>query len=160
MKEIKSSIFESSGPFLVGLISTLEGIRIIIRSDQQSAYQALGPGGYILLVGLGLMIFSLGYGYRMLVRKVRTIAKKTDINHGLTREMQKIIFATVVYIILIDIIGFAWATGCFFLMIFRILGLPWLNNVILTLVFSIPLYVIFAHWLSIPFPRGIFDPYF
>ena len=147
--------------FLVlGLISAIDGIRIIKSSDTQSVYQALGPGGYIIIVGLALMGCSLLYIFFLLNRNASAVVDRSAANREQKSLMLKLILAMAIYIISIDLIGFAWATFCFFLIIFKSMQVSWQKTVIMSIIFTIPLRVIFLDWLSISFPKGFFDLYF
>jgi hypothetical protein len=98
MNKSKSSLFEPFASLLLGLTSVIEGIRLIINSDQQNVYQALGPGGYILLVGLALMICSLVYAYFSWVRNPSTVVNKPVANRGQKSQIFKVILAMILYI--------------------------------------------------------------
>jgi len=146
--------------FVLGLISAVDGIRIIMNSDSQSVYQALGPGGYIIIVGLALMGCSLLYIFFLLNRNAPAVVGGSTVNREQKMLMLKLILAMAVYIISIDLIGFSWATFGFFIIIFKILRVSWQKTVLMSIIFTIPLRFIFWDWLSMSFPKGLFDLYF
>ena len=69
--------------------------------------------------------------------------------------MVGMIIVLAVYIFLIDIIGYLFATMVFFFMIFRIAGFrSWLIIGGLSIGISVSFYLVFVYWLGMIFPLG------
>jgi len=66
------------------------------------------------------------------------------------------IIVLAVYIFLIDIVGYPFATILFLFMIFRIAGYrSWLIIGGLSIGISVSFYLVFVYWLGMTFPSGI-----
>jgi putative tricarboxylic transport membrane protein len=138
-----------------GLVAMVEGLRLILRKDPYVLYDPLGPGLYVLLLGLGLMAVSVVHfvaNHRKFPGKGRVTASK---------KMRGQLFSSIgilaLYILLVYFVGYLVATLTFFLLELKVSGVKsWLTNIILTLVLTIIYYVIFVKFCGMVFPKGIF----
>jgi putative tricarboxylic transport membrane protein len=137
-----------------GLVAMIEGLRLIIYKDPYVLYDPLGPGVYILVLSLGLLVAGIVHfisNYRKLPSKVKVAADK---------EMRIQLFSSmgilVAYILLVEFIGYFVATLTFFFLELRVAGVKsWRTNIILTLILSVVYYVIFVKFCDMVFPEGI-----
>ena len=61
------------------------------------------------------------------------------------------------YAVMIQFLGYLVATPIFFLLMFRVVGIgSWRKNMMLTVILSTAYYLVFVHYCSVIFPRGIF----
>jgi hypothetical protein len=137
-----------------GLISTAEGFRLIIDKDPYALYDSLGPGSYILVLGISLII--LGIVHIMINYRKLPKMESVEIGKGMRIQMLSTVIVLAIYTYLIGIVGYLIATLIFFLSEFRILGIKsWRNNLILTLIFTVTYYAVFIEFCGMVFPRGI-----
>jgi putative tricarboxylic transport membrane protein len=148
---------------IVGLLSVVEGLRLHFKGSIQ-LYDILGPGLYN--VGIGSIIIIAGLIYFISQQKeVRHIEKQSagkdlKVNREYQKMMISVIFAMVVYIFLMDLIGYLLASVVFFLLINRIVGFrSWLTNLGVTILMTASSYIIFVTCLGMIFPRGILIPF-
>lgn len=136
------------------LIGIWEGFKLTIHKDPYTLYDPVGPGPYIMVISLGLTIvgfFNLILDYRKPARKKEAISKEMRI------KMFTTIAVCAIYIFLISILGYLFATILFFFLQFKIEKIKsWRFNLILTIVISLVFYLLFVEYLSVIFPRGIF----
>jgi magnesium-transporting ATPase (P-type) len=154
MRYRKTHLLETVLLLLMGGISALEGVRLIIRKDPQTAHDVLGPGGYIILVGLGLI--GVGMSHFLVNGRKEGNKKETVVNKEMRKQLLGIILTLFLYIFFIDILGYLCASILFFCMILWVLGFRSLRfNLILSFSISIPLYIIFVRWLNMALPGGL-----
>jgi hypothetical protein len=144
---------------VIGLISLVEGLRLISRIDLHAITDVLGPGYYIFSLGLILMVTGIAYfatRYRNIFK-----TKKDGLNSEVgIQKINKVVFymiaVFIIYIILIDIFGYVVPTFFFFLLEFKLAGVKsWKINVILTLLVTSVFYLIFIQYCRIVFPHGL-----
>ncbi len=144
------------GLILVGisLVSVAESLRLIYYKDPQMMMDWLGPGYYLLLMSIGMLVTGVIHIYHHL-RKGQTIAKEKTSKEMTIRLITSFV-ACAIYLILIDIIGYAIATFVFFILMFRIVGIrSWPYNLVLSAFLSVAYYFVFVKFCSMVFPRGI-----
>jgi putative tricarboxylic transport membrane protein len=140
---------------VLALVAMIEGLRLILNKDPLVLYDPLGPGFYILVLGLGLMVLSVVHfvaNHQRSPGKGRVAASK---------EMRVKLFGAIgilaLYILLVHFVGYLVATAVFFFLELKVSGVKsWRNNVILTLMFTIVYYVVFVKFCGMLFPKGIF----
>jgi amino acid transporter len=146
----------------IGLISLVEGLRLISRIDPHAITDVLGPGYYVFSLGMILIVTGIAY----ILTSYRNIFKMK--RNGLNREMEiqkinKAVFYMIVvfliYIILIDMFGYLGPSFFFFLLEFKLAGVKsWKSNVLLTLVVTGVFYFVFVQYCRIVFPHGVLLP--
>jgi hypothetical protein len=138
---------------VVGLLSIAEGIRLVVGEKIQ-LYDVLGPGFYN--AGIGLILTILGILYFISQRGKNLNEKKKGTSREYRVKMLSMIVIMAVYIALIDLVGYFFASIPFFLMINKVAGLrSWLTVVIVSLAMTISFYIIFVTWMGTVFPRGV-----
>ena len=142
--------------FLVmGLIGIAEGVLMIKGQDPRIYHDLLGPGRYLIIVSIALIIS--GGIYTIHHRKSLAEGKLWEGKETL-RAVQ-VIAILAISLLLIEIIGYFGATLIFYLLVLRVLGIrSWLQNIILTVVFSIIFYILFVWGCGMVFPPGILFP--
>ena len=139
---------------VIGIVSFIEGLRLILYKDPVILYDALGPGDYILILGLvliGVAVVHVIVNYRKpIMGKVQTVSKE------MRTRMISIVVVIMIYTFLIDIVGYLGATIFFFLTEFRVIGIKsWRLNIILSIVLTGVYYIVFVQYGDMVFPRGI-----
>ncbi len=138
---------------IMGFGSMVEGIRLNAMERVQ-LLDVLGPGRYNVVLGLVLVILALIYIISHLRKNLDK--KESMIKHGMKTKMFSMIIVLAVYIFLMDIVGYPFATVLFLLMVFRIAGYrSWLAIGGFSISLSISSYLIFVYWLQMVFPKGI-----
>ena len=144
------------GLVLVGmsLVSLAESTRLLFYTDPIQLVDWLGPGKYLFLVSMGLLASGISYICNHL-RDERGRAEE-----GISKEKRiRLIGAfvsAVIYIILVDVLGYGMATFIFFVLIFKVVGIEsWPFNILLSIVFGSAFYFVFVRAFNVVFPRGI-----
>jgi len=149
-------LIEGSLLLLFSLAGLAEGLRLVIYKDPYTLYDPLGPGFYIILVGIGLM--TLG-AFHLVVNYRKPPIKKEEgpVDRKMKIRMASTVAACAIYILLIPFVGYLPATLLFFFLELRIQGIrSWPFVILLSLVLSALYYFVFVQCCSMVFPRGIF----
>ncbi len=138
----------------MSLVSLAESIRVIIYKNPQVLYDLLGPGYYLLFLSIGLFVTGVVYIYYHSKAHESTATEKAP------REMKIRLIASflvcAIYVILIDVVGYAVGTFVFFALMFRIVEIrSWPLNLLLSLSLTTVCYFIFVKYCSVVFPHGI-----
>ena len=142
--------------FLVVSIATMaEGLRLVLYKNPKTLHDVLGPGYYILVLGIGMMATGVVYvigNYKRLPG-----FEKAAVPTGKRMRMMSLVAVCAIYIFLIGIAGYLVATLVFFLLAFRAAGIKsWPFNFALTLILTAAYYLVFVQYCEMIFPRGIF----
>jgi len=138
---------------VISLVSLAESLRLISYEDPQMVTDLLGPGYYLLLMSIGMLITGIVHIYHH--RKERSVVKEKSSKEMRIRLMGSFV-ACVIYLILINTIGYSTATFVFFILMFRIVGIrSWPYNFVLSALLSVVFYFVFVKFCNMVFPRGI-----
>jgi putative tricarboxylic transport membrane protein len=141
---------------IIGLIGLYEGIRLTRARDLTAVQDSLGPAGYIIMIGLALIIAGATHiviNYKKDIDNRKVIVSKEE---KITLRMVITIYVSlVVYCLLINFIGYLFSSLIFFLMMFQIFGFKWFVNAILSVVLSLTFYLLFEYLLTMSFPKGM-----
>jgi hypothetical protein len=153
---MKKIVFiEGASLLLLSLIGVAEGVRLIIQKDPQRIQEALGPGFYVLFASLALMIVGVAHllvNYRSppSVKKAAVGSKSEG-----RATMIGMIIVLVLYLFLIQAVGYLLASIVFFFMEFRMVGIKsWRKDITLTLIFTAVYYVVFIKYCDMSFPQA------
>ncbi len=137
----------------ISLVSLAESIRLVIYRDPQMMVDWLGPGYYLLVMSIGMLVTGVIHIYHH--RKEQSIAKEETSKEMRVRLIGSFV-ACALYLILINVIGYLIATIIFFILMFRIVGIKsWAYNIVLSIVVSVAYYVVFVKGCDMIFPEGI-----
>lgn len=147
-------------PIGIGLVSIIEGIRLTTVEKIQP--DPLGPEFYNLGIGSLLIILGLMYFISQL-RKVPKRGRKEGEKDLAGKEykgykimMISMIGAMVIYILLINLLGYLFSSVVFFFLLNRVAGFrSWFNNLTATIIMTISYYIIFVKWMGMVFPQGV-----
>lgn len=136
---------------------------------------APGPGFLPLVVGIAsaaiATIILINSYIEMNRRKIKDINKAKEETHAevkksadtSTEENENkakiILFAigVIIYISVLETLGYLISTFCLMLYLLQVMRVEgWWRSVILSVVCSVVAYVVFAVWLKVPLPKGIF----
>lgn len=140
--------------FLIGVGGIAEGYRLVVFKDPQTLYDVLGPGYYIVVVSLAMVATAIAH-LAIHLKDPETTAGKVD-----KKERMRLFYmigSLVLYLILLNFLGYFLSTFIFFLLEFWLLGFKWKTNIILTFVVTIIYYLVFIEYCSMVFPRGIVE---
>ncbi len=138
---------------VISLVVMTEGFRLITHKVPHILYDRIGPGYYIFILGIALMVTLVFYfipNYRKSLSQ-----KKVAVNNKMGTRAMSIFGVFTSYIFLVHIVGYLASTIFFFLLEFRICGVKsWRMNVILTFALTIAYYIIFVKYCDMIFPKG------
>jgi hypothetical protein len=144
---------------IVGVFSISEGIRLVLAAKLHN-YDVLGPGYYN--VGLGSLVIIAGLIYFLSERKEafriegKTAVKVSTGKNEYTKMMIGMIVVMIVYLFLMYLTGYLFASLVFFFLINRIAGFrSWLTNLGVTVLMTASFYLVFVTWMGMIFPRGM-----
>lgn len=144
--------------FVISLFGTVEGFRLNI-SSHQTLTSMMGPGTYILVLSLGIMITSIAHFF-VNYKKDTSLEKvplKKEMGIPKSRIVVYMVGAFAIYLLLISLFGYLVPTIIFFLVEFRLAGVKsWVKNIVLTLILTATFYFVFLQYCQMIFPRGIF----
>lgn len=139
----------------IGLGCVVEGVRIINVQDPNVVSDVLGPGPYVIVLG---MLLTFGAAAHLLTAAP---AAKGQSSHDTsdTSDVKVLLSIAVLagYIILIDILGYALATLLFFFLYLRVLGCAAIaTSAVLAAGAAVSFYLLFIELGGMSFPRGLF----
>ena len=144
---------------IVGALSVGDGVRLILKQDLHTQ-DVLGPGFYsvglgAILVIVGFIHFFAGRGKAANVKNKPLVTQSAE-EKAFKKMMISMVVVMIAYIVLMDFVGYLFASVIFFLLINRIVGFrSWLSNLGVTALMTAAFYLIFVSWLGIVFPRGL-----
>jgi putative tricarboxylic transport membrane protein len=154
MPKIPLIIVETIVLFAMSLTGIVQGVYLIRTPDPYALYDKVGPGGSLILISSLLIITLIVHLIRH--RKDLSEEKREPTKEGTTRRLVRASVTIAIFIVLIDIIGFLPASMIFFFLILRFLGIQsWLRNAVLSIVFSLSIYLIFVQALNMELPGGL-----
>jgi hypothetical protein len=150
-----SVLIEGSLVLAVGLVGSIEGLRLVMNKDPHLLYDMLGPGYFVLVFSLALMAMGVIY---IAVHCTNSPRREiVVISREMRLKMINIAIVCAFYVFLISIVGYPLATFAFFLLQFRVVGIKSLkSNILLSFIVSGAYYIIFVQCFGMFFPRGIF----
>ncbi len=146
------------GVFLIAIsiFSITESVRLMLSRDPTILYDTLGPGSYLLFVSIGLLISSLMYISKHLIKEGPEVAERAETTGRMRLRVITSFIAYLVYVVLMDISGYSTATLVFFILMFRIVDIKsWTHNIILSASLTLAFYVIFVKYCNMAFPKGL-----
>lgn len=138
----------------LSLAGIAEGLRLVIYKDPYTLYDPMGPGLYIIALGIGLMALSVVH--LVLHYRKPPAMEMVPVDRKMKIRMMSTVVVCTIYVLLINLIGYLLATILFFFLEFRVQGIrSWPLVIVLSLVLSAFYYLIFVQYCSVVFPRGI-----
>jgi hypothetical protein len=149
----KRGLVEGGVFLVVGLVGMTDAVRLIVYKNPRSIEDLTGPGRYLFVISCLITVVAVLY----LISQYR---ERPPLALAANKESRSKAISTVLvlalYIALIDIVGYAWSTPIFFVLILRVFGVKsWVSTAVLSLTMSIAYYVIFVRLFEMPFPRGL-----
>jgi putative tricarboxylic transport membrane protein len=149
-----------------GLVWVILGIALCIGSIKLKLgnFQTPGPGFLPFLSGASLGIFGLILTFSTTFVRFRNGKEAKNEKSLVNWDWKKFInpllamLILLVYILLLDPLGFLLTTFVFLLLLFK-LSEPkkWLRPLILSVTTAILSYLVFSVWLQCQFPRGLIN---
>jgi putative tricarboxylic transport membrane protein len=139
---------------IIGLTALRESILLILNKDPKKLYDPMGPGLYVLLLSIAILITSIISLF--VKRKKAVIMEKAKLKKRMLKRVISMIVVLILYIYLINIVGYIAATMLFLVLEFSIVNVKfWPNSIILSLIITSGYYYIFVHYCEIVFPKGL-----
>src|ERR1700741_3667136 len=119
----RTAVIEGLLVLVLSLVGLGVGFRLFLGVDPHAVPDKLGPGYYIVLVSLALVVTSATYLVTNYRKEEVGAVVEAVVNKELRWRVIYMVLAMVLYIVLLDIVGYAISTAVFFLMQFRIVGI-------------------------------------
>jgi hypothetical protein len=154
-----STLIEGIIFLVMGLIGVIEGVRVIRRIDPDSIRDVLGPGYYVII--LGIILMAVGLVHIVHNWRLQGFPKARSGDAGSTRMSNPtplyMIAVFAVYAVFINLFGFLIASLVFFFLEFRIAGVRSIKkDFSLAVGVTAAFYVIFVQYCNLVFPVGLF----
>jgi len=135
-----------------GLVGLADGLRLVIFKNPASVEDITGPGRYLVAVSLLLTIVGVLY-----LAMMRGNDEPAPSDREETRSVVWTVVVLGLYVLLIDLIGYFWATQIFFLLILQVVGLRLsLRMVLIGAAMGMGFYMVFIRLFGMSLPRGFF----
>jgi len=144
---------------IISLGSIVEGVRLVISRDPRLVSDILGPGPYIICLGVVLLVATAIY---ILRHNGKEYPQHVSAHSG--RRWRKVfngkqvpaIMALAMYLILIQISGYLISTTLFYVVAFRLFGVKsWVVSTVTAVVVAVVCNVVFIYYAAMVFPRGL-----
>ncbi len=147
----KTVVIESMLFVVIGAVGMVEGLRL--SKQHVDLYRMLGPGVYIFVLSLSLVILG---AVHLIVNSRRSLGVESVPASSTERmRMIGIVVLLCANIFLIELVGYLLASIVFFFALFRILDVKsWRINIVLSLSLAAVYYAIFVRYFSVIFPEG------
>jgi putative tricarboxylic transport membrane protein len=150
-----------AGPRLAGLALLAGSVAVLIAVTAipgRGGYEASGPRFVPLIVALGLVVLSVLFLARTFVRPDTELAERSvaedDATHWTTPAL--LVAALVVYVELLEPVGYPIATLVLFVAVAWLLGSRALvRDVLIGLALGFGLYTAFTQYLGVGLPGGL-----
>lgn len=146
--------------FLTGLVLLTLTDRIIRVSTSRAAAEQLGPKFWPIIILIGIVALS-AYIIFTILRRIKNSEWNTEEENATLEQFDDkrlvtLITLTVIYVYLLQYIGFLSTTPVFMILVSWLIGIRviWKNLTFSLLLTSIFIYV-FGNFLYVPLPRGI-----
>ena len=155
----RTVLFEALILWGIGIVSSIEALRLIYVKIPGVLYDKLGPGYFILMIGVALTVTGTCHFFSGQQKGNSGNKAKTD-GEAVILVVNTIV-ASAGYIFLINIFGYALSTFLFFIAQLWIFGVRlWKTNIVLALIFTTAYFLIFVEFCTLIFPRGYLIPLF
>lgn len=139
---------------IVAFAAMFEGLRLVLQPRAPGViYDSLGPGGYLFLLSLGLLITGAAH---LIAQFRKTVpAERVRAVRGTRMQLWGMMAALAIYIALIDRVGYAPASIVFFVVTFRMVGIrSWSFNMAMSLGLAAIYHIVFVEFCNLVFPQG------
>jgi putative tricarboxylic transport membrane protein len=121
-------------------------------------HDVIGPDRYLGAISVGLLICGALNLVSSLKRPGRPEIRRGEEGGSQVTLVIVVSFVLVIYTLLIQILGYLFATSIFFPVIYYLFGLrPWLKSVVIGLSTAVIFYAIFEYFAEIPLPKGLLE---
>lgn len=135
-----------------GIITMLEGWRIASAHRGASDLGIVGPDRYLVALGAVILIVALG---SQLVSSAAPAHDATVARADVPFKPFLLLGCTVVYAILLYLVGFVISTLVFFLVAFRVCGVQFARAMVASAVAAVGFYALFVRVGGVSFPNGV-----
>ena len=149
------------GPRLWGLALLAAAVAVLVATTairSQEGYAATGPRFAPLVVGIALLILSLLFLARTIVRPDIELAERAAREQAVTTwgAPAGVVGALIAYALLLEPLGYIVATTAFFVVVARVLGSrsP-LRDLLVGFGLAAVLFVAFTQFLGVDLPGGL-----
>ncbi len=152
MPKLSVSTVESLVLLALSALGVVQSIDLIIHPDPVALYDEVGPGRFVLVASLLLLIAAAVH----LLRARRRPPAGAPAASGPARQgVVRTTGSLIVCVALMDLLGFVPATLLFLFLLFTFSGQrSWLRNALLAIVYVAVIYVVFVQVFNMELPRG------
>jgi len=151
-----SLVSQRKADIVVALIMAgIGGIVIMDSLRLGMGWSEYGPdsGYFPFYIGLAMVIASLGTIALTLLR--RASSEGSFVERTQLRDVLKVLVPSVVFVVLIGVLGIYVSSMLFIGAFMRWLGrFPWLTVVIVSVCVPLALFLLFEIWFLVPLPKG------
>jgi len=139
--------------FVLCATAIIQGVYLNMNPDPYALYDAIGPSGFLFIIS-SLIIITI------IVHLIQERKKIIEVKEGSTeaidiRKLTYLVGVTAIFILLMDYLGFFVSSMIYFFILFQFYGVqPLINRTILSIVFSVSIYLIFVQALNMSLPYG------
>jgi Tripartite tricarboxylate transporter TctB family len=153
----RTTVIEGCTLFVIGVFGLVGGATLYIHRDARTQSSLMGPGTYVLILSVALILTAFIYVYLSL--KKASPAPGVELRQSRPPWVSRIVIYVfgvfAVYAYLIQLFGYAVPTIFFLLAEFRLLGVKsWKRNIVLTAVVTTIFYIVFIKYCEMIFPHG------
>lgn len=128
-----------------------------LRLPEPGGYVAVGPSFFPLVIGGGLLVLSLTFLVQTTVRPdwylTQKAAAEAEATHWLTVAL--VVAALMVYVLVLEPLGYALATGVLFPVLSRLMGSKQpVRDIVVGMTLSTGIYLGFTSLLGVRLPAG------
>lgn len=150
-------MIEGAVLLVAGLVAVADGLRLVIFKNPRSVEDITGPGRYLLVISVLMVVVGAAHllaSWRP--RPKDAVAALIPAEDIAWRRLALTAGALVVYLVLLDLVGYFPSTLLFFVLILRAMGEPLgLRLAFLSIAFAVSLYVVFVRLCGMTFPHGL-----
>ncbi len=139
-----------------GVGGIIESLYLIRNQGTLFHEDKFGPGGFLIMVSVALVIIGALHMRHAMSRAPGGASKvEKKEGGGETSQVFRIMGVLILYGLLMELVGYLFATIVFFILLLRILGFRWFPTFALTAAFSFAVWLIFVRIFNMVFPEGI-----
>lgn len=132
-----------------------------VRVSAEGGWGPQEPGFFPMVIGIGLMLFGIAFLVSTTLRPDAALLEQAAVEHARThwRTLWSVLGVLVVYVFVLEPLGYVIATSLFFVGTARLAGSrsP-VRDLVVAVLFSLAVFLGFTEILGVRLPLGLLDP--